>query len=136
MKGSYVLLIELDKDLNIVIGGLRNIFFKKGFYVYIGSALNGIEKRIQRHIRKGKKIHWHIDYFLIYANIIDIFYKETNTRFECDIAKNFNVKLQSIQNFGCSDCKCKSHLFYGDKSEILEIISNINMKKYSFNAKT
>ncbi len=136
MIGSYVLLIELNKDLNIVIGSLGSIFFKKGFYVYIGSALNGIEKRIQRHIRKGKKIHWHIDYFLIYAKIIDIFYKESKTRYECDIAKTFNGKLQNIQNFGCSDCKCKSHLFYGDKSKILEIISNINIKKYSFNANT
>jgi Uri superfamily endonuclease len=136
MKGSYVLLIELNQDINVKIGSLGNIFFKKGFYCYVGSAFNSLEQRIQRHVRKDKKIHWHIDYFLNYGKIIDIFYKLSKTKNECNIAQKFNSKIQNILNFGCSDCKCESHLFYGDKSKILESISKINMIKYPFNANT
>ncbi len=130
MKGSYILLIELNQDLNIKIGSLGSIFFKKGFYSYIGSALNGLENRIKRHIRKKKNVHWHIDYFLKYGKIVDVFFKESKTRKECNIAKKFERKLQSFSKFGSSDCKCKSHLFYGDKIKIVETIYSIKMEKY------
>ena len=56
MKGSYVLIIELNQDITIYIGSLGSIFFKKGFYSYIGSALNDLENRIKRHIRKKKNV--------------------------------------------------------------------------------
>lgn len=120
MKGSYILLIKLNKDKEIQIGKLGNISFKKGFYLYIGSALNGLENRLNRHFKKYKKTHWHIDYLLKYGKIIDAFYKESFSKEECDIVKNFENKLLPIPGFGCSDCKCKTHLFYGDKSKIFE----------------
>ena len=135
MKGSYLLLIEIENDTTITVGKLGEIAFIKGFYVYVGSALNGLEQRIQRHLRVTKKIHWHIDYLLNYAKITDVFYKENNTREECFIAKKFDKKFTSIPGFGCSDCKCKSHLFYGKYSEIKHVIDIINMKSYSCNAK-
>ena len=130
MKGCYVLLIELKKNQDIDIGKLGNISFRKGFYIYIGSAMNGLENRIERHLRKDKKFHWHIDYFLEKTKILQIFYKENNKKEECKIAEIFNQNFFSIPNFGCSDCSCKSHLFYGDVNEILEIISNIEMTNY------
>ena len=64
MKGSYLLLIELKDKETIQIGKLGKIDFMKGFYVYIGSAINGLEQRINRHLRKEKKLHWHIDFLL------------------------------------------------------------------------
>ena len=128
MKGSYVLLIELKEDTTIKVGKLGKIFFKKGFYAYIGSALNGIEQRIQRHIRTDKKTHWHIDYLLKHAIVRDVFYKESNNREECNIAHKLNEKLESVPSFGCSDCSCKSHLFCGSKRDILQIVRDINMQ--------
>ena len=80
MKGSYVLLIELKENTNIKVGKLGKVFFKKGFYAYVGSALNGIEQRIQRHMRKDKKTHWHIDYLLKHAVVREIFYKESDEK--------------------------------------------------------
>jgi len=127
MKGSYVLLIELGKDSTIKIGKLGDITFKKGFYAYVGSALNGLEQRIERHKRSDKKMHWHIDHLLKYAKIKDAFYRESNKKEECQIANKFG-KLENISGFGCSDCKCKSHLFYGSKQDILKIIDNIDMQ--------
>ena len=134
MKGSYLLIIKLDKDSIIRIGKLGEIKFNKGLYVYVGSALNGLEQRIQRHLRDNKKIHWHIDYLLNYAKITDVFYKENNTREECFIAKKFDKKFTSIPGFGCSDCKCKSHLFYWSCKEVKQVIDRLNMKSYSCDA--
>jgi len=79
MKGSYILLIKLLKDSEIKVGSLGTISFKKGFYVYVGSAMGGLEQRINRHLRKNKKTFWHIDYLLNNrgAKIIKVFYKES-----------------------------------------------------------
>lgn len=135
MKGSYLLVIKKENDSIIRIGKLGEIAFNKGFYVYVGSALNGLEQRIKRHLRNNKNINWHIDYLLDYAKITDVFYKENNVREECHIAKKLSKKLSSISGFGCSDCTCKSHLFYGTYNEIKHIIERLNVKSYSCDAK-
>jgi Uri superfamily endonuclease len=122
MKGSYILLIKLEKDQEIKIGKLGNILFKKDFYIYIGSALNGLEQRINRHLIRDKKSHWHIDYLLQFGKIIDVYYKESNLKEECNVAKKLEEKLFLIPGFGCSDCRCRSHLFYGDMEEIKDSI--------------
>ncbi|MBU4283813.1 MAG: GIY-YIG nuclease family protein [Nanoarchaeota archaeon] len=123
MKGTYCLVIELKKDSSIKVGALENIKFKNGLYCYVGSALNNLEKRVQRHLSKKKKLHWHIDYFLMNKNtsIKKIFYKQSNKREECKIAK-FVLKnsISPIPEFGCSDCKCRSHLFMIKKYDFLE----------------
>ena len=117
------MVIELKKDSLIKIGALGRIKFKKGLYCYVGSALNNLEKRVQRHLSKKKKLHWHIDYFLMNKNtsIKKVFYKLSNKREECKIAR-FVLKnsISSIENFGCSDCKCKSHLFIIKTYDFLE----------------
>ncbi|MFP4052091.1 MAG: GIY-YIG nuclease family protein, partial [Thermoplasmata archaeon] len=64
MKGIYTLVIELKEDKVIEVGAIGNIDFDKGYYVYVGSAQNGLEARIERHLSDEKKIHWHIDYLL------------------------------------------------------------------------
>jgi len=131
MKGTYVLLIKLDNDKIIQIGKLGKIFFKKGYYAYIGSALNGLEQRINRHLRENKKTHWHIDYFLKHGKIISVYYRENSIREECNIAKKIDKKLSSTPGFGCSDCNCNSHLFYGFEKEIITVIKNLNLKTYT-----
>jgi len=128
------LVIELKKDSLIKIGALGRIKFRKGLYCYVGSALNNLEKRVQRHLSSNKKLHWHIDYFLLNKNtsIKKIFYKQSNKREECQIAR-FVLKNStgSIENFGCSDCKCKSHLFAITRYDFLEKrLKHIIIKKY------
>ncbi len=131
MKGAYILLIKLKKNQIIQIGKLGKIFFKKGFYVYIGSSMNYLEKRIKRHLSKNKKYHWHIDYLLKKAEILETYIRENNFKEECKLANIFfKEKLENIIGFGCSDCDCKSHLFYGKKADILRLISEYDMTKY------
>ena len=129
MKGCYLLIIELKSAQRIQVGKLGNLFFEKGIYVYVGSGMNSLEKRIDRHLNKNKKFYWHIDYLLEKAQILEVYFKENTIKEECKIAKFLNEKLENISGFGCSDCRCDSHLFYlaNDKFEYIE---KLNMKKY------
>ena len=131
MKGSYILLMEIKKDRIVKVGKLGNISFKKGFYAYIGSALNGLEKRIQRHLSSQKKMYWHIDYLIKQAKVVNVFYKMNESPEECIIAKNFSKKLNVVPFFGCSDCNCNSHLFYGSEEDILDNINELRMILFS-----
>ncbi len=133
MKGSYILIIELKKNKNIRVGKLGEINFMKGFYAYVGSALNNLEKRIERHLKKDKKLRWHIDYLLKHAEIKEIYYRENIFKEECNIASYFN-SLKFIEKFGSSDCKCKSHLFYSENVEdFKKIINKLGMKHLNKN---
>jgi Uri superfamily endonuclease len=130
MKGTYVLIMKLHKDTSIMIGKHGVIQFQKGYYVYVGSALNSLHQRIQRHLRANKKIHWHIDYLLLFTEIVEIFYKENIRREECKIAQVLNKCFKNIPGSGCSDCVCTSHLFSGSYHEILRLIESLNMNPY------
>lgn len=110
MKGVYVLLIKINKNIQQKIGSLGKINFKKGLYAYVGSAQNNLEKRVKRHLSNNKKTFWHIDYLLSnkFAKVSKVFYKKANKSEECRIANK--LAGNPIQNFGSSDCNCKSHL--------------------------
>lgn len=111
--GSYILIIYISKNSIIKIASLGKIKFDKGYYTYIGSAMNNLDKRIQRHLRKEKRLHWHIDYLLANKNvkIIKVYYIISKNREECKIAYLVSKHGESIKGFGCSDCKCESHLY-------------------------
>jgi len=130
MKGVYLLLLELPKPMILTIGKLGTIHFEKGWYVYVGSALNGLDQRIQRHLRTNKKTHWHIDYLLPYTEIVSIFYKENNQKEECKIAQSLESNFGNIPGFGCSDCTCTSHLLRGPSKDISRIVGSLGMKPY------
>lgn len=127
MKGCYCLIIQLDEDENLKIGKKLKIEFKKGYYVYIGSAMNSLESRVKRHLSKSKKLHWHIDYLLKYSQIIEVIYN-IDKKVECEISKELSKRNYYIQDFGCSDCECDSHLYYfkNRKEAIDEVINAYN----------
>jgi len=128
MKGSYILLIELSRDMEIQIGKLGRMEFRKGFYAYVGSAMNNLEKRVERHIRKEKRLFWHIDYLLENAEVKEVIYTESGKREECKLAKNLGKYFTSIRNFGSSDCKCGSHLFFSNNLEDLRSKATMGFK--------
>jgi Uri superfamily endonuclease len=130
MKGCYSLIIKLNEDATIAVGKKNKYSFMKGYYVYVGSALNGLEQRIQRHLRENKKKFWHIDYFLSYAKIVEIYYKENSYREECSIANQLQQNFESIKGFGCSDCRCSSHLFIVKYPQIYQVIKHLDMKQF------
>jgi Uri superfamily endonuclease len=111
-KGVYVLLISIKKSIEVNVGALGTRRFAKGWYSYVGSAQNCLEKRVQRHLRRTKPKFWHIDYLLgnESAKIAKVFYKELAKPEECKIAERLSKNGVPIAHFGCSDCRCVSHL--------------------------
>ena len=88
--------------------------FKKGYYIYVGSAMNSLIGRINRHLSDDKKMHWHIDYLLKSenANVKDVIFNISDEKIECQLACEIAKEGEEILGFGCSDCNCKSHLIY------------------------
>ena len=113
MFKTYVLGLWIDRDVEVNVGRLGDIAFRRGYYAYVGSALKGFKARIDRHIRRRKKLFWHIDYLttLGCVDAVEIFCIRGDERLECEVAGAFNDE-KFIHGFGVSDCRCKSHLFY------------------------
>jgi Uri superfamily endonuclease len=122
----YSLIVKLDKNQKIKIGKLGRINFKKGFYIYTGSALNGLRKRIERYRKKQKKLLWHMDYLLANKNakIVEVFIIKTNKKLECRLNKVISTLSNaiSIMGFGCSDCGCDTHLYYFDEVDLAKFL--------------
>jgi Uri superfamily endonuclease len=113
VKGVYALVIQIESPISPRVGSLGRINLTEGTYVYLGSAQNGIEKRVKRHLKKDKRKFWHIDYLLENRNtrVVRVLFKETDKTQECKFAKEIATKNEPVRGFGCSDCKCGSHLF-------------------------
>jgi len=128
-KGTYALVLECKENKKIKVGKLGSLNFEKGYYVYVGSAMNSLEKRIERHKRKEKKKHWHIDYLTTNKSfkIIDVFLKISDEKEECEVAEKVKALCNNfVKNFGSSDCNCESHLFYfKSKEKMLDSLKKI-----------
>ncbi|MFO8081040.1 MAG: GIY-YIG nuclease family protein [Armatimonadota bacterium] len=111
MTGSYVLVISLDRERAIEVGALGEIDFPAGAYAYVGSAMGGLDARIARHLRDDRRLHWHVDYLLQHAEVVDVLRVESEERMECAIAAALADRLACVAGFGASDCTCESHLF-------------------------
>lgn len=136
-KGSYCLIIHVKKDCRIRIGARGMVDFDEGYYVYVGSALNSLKSRIIRHISKDKKKHWHMDYLSLNKNteIIQVIYTHCDKKIECDISHKINGNTNKyIEDFGCSDCKCMSHLYYFDSYDEAINLSIGAIKKLGYEA--
>jgi Uri superfamily endonuclease len=123
MYKTYILILKQNKNLSIEIGKVGKIFFKKGYYLYVGSGKRNLEKRLKRHIKREKNIHWHIDYLTSNLNfeIIEIYLFEKLN--ECELAKKFiESNFYYIKNFGSSDCHCKSHLFFSENLKNFKVV--------------
>jgi Uri superfamily endonuclease len=96
-----------------MVGKKGTVEFPKGYYIYTGSAKNGLEKRLERHIRKDKKLFWHIDYLLEYGEIKDfwVYSKVGECELNRKVLKRDNSKI-ILSGFGSSDCRCPAHLLY------------------------
>ena len=105
----YFVIFKLDRDKKIQIGKLGEIEFRKGYYIYVGSAKRGFSKRVKRHFSRNKKLHWHVDYLSIEAQAIEAFRCRADEHTLAEFASGF---MESIKGFGSSDCRCHSHLFY------------------------
>ncbi|MFQ5891825.1 MAG: DUF123 domain-containing protein [Candidatus Methanofastidiosia archaeon] len=126
-KGVYCLILFLEKASRLEIGKLGIFEFPKGYYCYVGSAMNSLEKRVERHLRRGKRAHWHIDYLLKIAHVEDVLKFKTSKNVECFLSKKLYALSDGvIEGFGSSDCGCRTHLYYFTEYPI-ERVSYLNL---------
>ena len=113
--GTYILVIWVAEDQDVVVGNLGSVPFRAGHYLYVGSALGALSARLARHLRQRKALHWHIDYLLQHGRIEEIWYRVDRRRLECSWARALeglpDVSALRVR-FGASDCPCRTHLFY------------------------
>ena len=77
--------------------------------------MGGLAGRIRRHLRRDKRLRWHIDYLTQEGTIIEVFWTEWPQRLECSWAHAATAvggATPVVKGFGSSDCKCQTHLFY------------------------
>ncbi len=123
-KGIYALILRADAK-TIRVGALGGITLPEGYLIYVGSALGpGGLIRVQRHLTTSqdrRKPHWHIDYLLQDRGIslIASVSAATSSRLECSLAEAIGGDF--IPRFGCSDCRCRSHLFVRPDDPVEEV---------------
>ena len=133
-KGVYCLIFE-NSECTLKVGKKGEFSFREGYHIYVGSALGpGGLKRMQRHIRlsrdKDKNPKWHVDYlhFEPAFRLVSVAFAATHERLECMLAGA--VGGLCVPGFGCTDCACRSHLFFREKyplSEILEAFEGLGL---------
>ena len=121
-SGVYLLVIKCKSQFKTGIKKFQNVTLPAGFYYYSGSAQKNLSQRIERHLLREKKIHWHIDHITTNAACciqkILVFQSKPKS-FECNIVaeilKEENTKI-ILAGFGNSDCnRCESHLLFSGK---------------------
>lgn len=111
-RGAYLFLMKLDKDMAIETGSLGKVFYRKGYYIYVGSAMKNLTQRIERHKRLRKNMHWHIDYLRQHADFHAALPIRTAKKIECQLADSLcKISHWHVPSFGSTDCHCHSHLF-------------------------
>jgi Uri superfamily endonuclease len=115
-KGCYCLVFE-SPACTIGIGALGPVHFPAGWHIYTGSALgSGGLARLSRHIalsrEKDRTPRWHVDYLSTSSRfrLRYTIHAVTEERFECRLADALGGP--GVPGFGCSDCRCPSHLIY------------------------
>lgn len=109
--------MRLDEDVVLAIGRLGRFTLPAGYYVYAGSARGpgGLSARLARHRRREKRFHWHVDYLLARAHLIEVWTAVSMHRLECIWAKAILEMVGArviAPRFGASDCCCPAHLIY------------------------
>lgn len=115
--GTYVLILHLAEDRTITVGQLGEIPFRPGYYLYIGSARGpgGLRARIDRHLRRKKPAHWHVDYLRRWARPVEVWFVVGSNRLECRWRRALQEEAGlpiAVDGFGASDCRCPAHLLY------------------------
>jgi sugar fermentation stimulation protein A len=110
----------MPRGVRVKVGALGALEFPQGFYAYCGSAMGGLKSRINRHLRRKKKIRWHVDYLLERGRVRGVLLAVTNERLECQLAEGLSNVFNTYAGFGSSDCHCPSHLVFSKELPALQ----------------
>jgi Uri superfamily endonuclease len=143
--GTYVLIARVLQTKRLGIGSLGEFEITPGFYAYVGSAFGsgGLRARLGHHLESLAEPHWHIDYLLLVATPIEIWFTTADRKLEKDWAElleeapGFRVP---IPRFGSSDYHRSraSHLFYSKRrpsfwwleQQVMERFEAVPLERY------
>lgn len=123
-NGTYALIMALEREANIAIGKLGRFIFPSGYYIYVGSARGGLSQRVRRHLRGEKRLRWHIDFFVQFAEVVEVWYALGDESEECLWERLVQGMPQAqilVPGFGSSDCRCPAHLIYSPLPPSLDL---------------
>ncbi|MDJ0948001.1 MAG: GIY-YIG nuclease family protein [Alphaproteobacteria bacterium] len=112
--GAYVLCLGLTRPVRGLAVGPRRHDLMPGCYAYAGSAWGpgGLRARVRRHLRAGKRRHWHIDQLTGRADALAAWGLPGGS--ECAIVARLSAQggvTVPLPGFGSSDCtRCRAHL--------------------------
>lgn len=113
--GTYAIILQSRCHGNVRIGRNLEIEVEPGYYIYVGSAFGpgGVRARIARHFRTAERFHWHIDYLRGVVDPLEAWYSHATDRLEHRWAQLLDdaADMKAVTGFGCSDCRCRAHLF-------------------------
>lgn len=132
-RGTYVLEIALGADRDIRVGALGTFRFCSGTYVYVGSAMGGLDQRLRRHLTRDKKLRWHVDYLVAVADGVRAYESYPDPVPECELARLAERcgMEPSVRGFGCSDCRCPTHLFRAGPGDIARLIGEAGLVSFN-----
>jgi Uri superfamily endonuclease len=114
--GTYLLLLSNPRTAPITIGKRLRLTLDEGCYLYVGSAFGpgGLDARLRRHQRGDGRRHWHVDYLRAATTFVGAIVDRGGERREHQWAAELEAcgKYAAIAGFGCSDCRCPTHLFH------------------------
>lgn len=127
--GTYVLILQSDISTRVKIGRRGSLNVVPGYYLYIGSAFGpgGVRARVSRHFRAEKSMHWHIDYLREVLTPVGAWCSYDPERLEHRWAHALSGMrgMSPVPGFGCTDCRCASHLFHGARAPDIKLFSRV-----------
>ena len=131
--GTYILLIALGSDTELEVGALGTLRFPAGTYCYVGSAMGGLDQRVSRHLSREKRVRWHIDRLTLAADSVEAYVSYPDYVPECTLASMAEGcgMTPFADGFGCSDCRCRTHLFGADPDSIARLIREAGLISFS-----
>ena len=127
--GTYILEISLSAPADLEVGALGMIHFDPGTYVYVGSAMGGLDQRISRHCSRDKTLRWHIDYLTVAADQVIGHESFPDPIPECTLARMAeDIGMEpAVPGFGCSDCGCRTHLFKATREQVRDMVRDAGL---------
>ncbi len=111
-SGCYLFWMRMPRMVTATVGSLGEVPFAAGHYLYVGSARRALTKRLERHLRRGGALHWHIDYLKGHADRCMAIPVRSSVPLEHELASAVGaIADECVAGFGASDCGCPGHLF-------------------------
>ena len=112
--GAYAVALHLSQPVPLALNAVSGSTAPAGWHVYLGSARGpgGLKARLSRHLRRKKKVHWHVDRLTLRADLL--LASTVREGDECSLVERL-LKEQDLMcllpGFGSTDCRtCPSHL--------------------------